>query len=242
MSNTQKVLIELVKYGLGLSDKLLLSNNVNWEELFQLAFEHRVCAIALDGIQRCYDNGCSIDIDEDTKLDWISEIKFQEADYIQQKKAIVSLAHFYHQHEIKMMVLKGYSLSLNYPKPSHRNCCDLDIYLFGNQKRADELLEKELGIKVDNDHHCHTVFKYNVVSVENHYDFLNVYSHRSTKKYDEHLKKLADTESVVHKIKNETIYLPTLVNCFEKWSLPCRQKTCDIFVGRKIQPISRRMS
>lgn len=37
-----------------------------------------------------------------------------------------------------MMVLKGYGLSLNYLKPSHRPCGDIDIWLFGKQKEADD--------------------------------------------------------------------------------------------------------
>lgn len=59
-----------------------------------------------------------------------------------------------------MMVLKGYGLSKNYPVPNHRPCGDMDIYLFGDQEKADKLIAEELGIKIDNSHHHHTVFQF----------------------------------------------------------------------------------
>lgn len=51
--------------------------------------------------------------------------------------------------------------------------------------------------KVDRSHHHHTVFHWNGISVENHYDFVNVYSHPCHKKIDQMLKKLAEKEESV---------------------------------------------
>lgn len=45
-----------------------------------------------------------------------------------------------------MVLLKGYCLSLNYPKPNHRPCGDIDIYLCGDGDKADDLLLSERGI------------------------------------------------------------------------------------------------
>jgi len=209
MSDIQKALIELIKYGLGNSDKPEIPAGFDWDALSQLAYQHRVGAIALDGLQRCYDEGVAVDVDVNTKLQWIGAVQQQEEEYEQQRHAIVSLAQFYQQHGIRMMVLKGYALSLNYPKPNHRNCCDLDIYLFGEQERADRLIEEEQGVKVDHEHHCHTVFTYMGVSVENHYDFLNVYSHRSTKKLNERLKEMANASQKEVETDGTKIYLPS---------------------------------
>lgn len=46
-------------------------------------------------------------------------------------QAVASLAGFYNAHGYKMMVLKGYACSLNWPRPEHRPCGDIDIWLFG---------------------------------------------------------------------------------------------------------------
>ena len=36
-------------------------------------------------------------------------------------------------------------MSLYYPIPSHRTCGDIDIYLYGDIDKSDEILEKEYG-------------------------------------------------------------------------------------------------
>lgn len=104
-----------------------------------------------------------------------------------------TLASWYWQHGISMMVLKGYGLSLNYPIPNHRPCGDIDIYLFGDQEKADKLLQEELGIKVDKSHHHHTVFSFQGETIENHYDFLNVHVRKSNVAIEKKLKEIAHT-------------------------------------------------
>ncbi len=86
-----------------------------------------------------------------------------------------------------MMVFKSFSCSLDCPKPNHRPCGDIDIWLFGDQKKADELI-KEKGSKVDNSHHHHTVFYWNGFMVEN---FVNVHAHQSSKELEVYLSNLA---------------------------------------------------
>ncbi len=208
MTDIEATLLRIIRYGLGGTIDPSISNGINWSEVLNLASMHGVAAIALDGIQRCMDENNPINIDLQTKLEWIGVTNQQEAECKRQENVIASLAGFYQQHDIRMMVLKGWGLSLNYPIPSHRPCSDLDIYLFGDQKRADQLIRKELGIDVDNGHHHHTVFVYQGVTVENHYDFLNVYSHRSTKKVEKILKDICSVEKKVTTIQGQDVYIP----------------------------------
>lgn len=209
MEKSVESLLEIVKYGLGNVSECHVPDHINWGEVLNLASMHGVAAIALDGIQRCMDESVPINIDLQTKLEWIGVTTQQEAEYKRQEKVIASLAQFYQQHDIRMMVLKGWGLSLNYPIPSHRPCSDLDIYQFGDQKKADEIIKKELGLDVDNGHHHHTVFIYHGVTVENHYDFLNVYSHRSTKKIEKRLKDICNVEKKVTIIQGQDVYIPS---------------------------------
>ena len=130
MSNTLEALGELIRYGLGLRNRCHIESFSNWEELYELALVQGVAAIALDGINRFFENGISLSIDFQTKMDWIGEVTQMEQRYQQYEKNIRKLGAFYLEHGIKMMVLKGYGLSLNYPIPSHRPCGDIDIYLF----------------------------------------------------------------------------------------------------------------
>lgn len=94
-----------------------------------------------------------------------------------------------------MLVLKGYACSLDWPKPEHRPCGDIDIWLFGKQKEADALMTKELGVKVDNSHHHHTVFNWRDFSVENHYDFVNVYARKSSAELEKIFKELGQDDT-----------------------------------------------
>lgn len=113
------------------------------------------------------------------RLQWAVTTEQVAQCYDYQKGVIGRLARFDAQHNIPMMLLKGYGLSLNYPVPQHRPCGDIDIWLYGRQEEADDLLRREKGIAIDEDKHHHTVFHVDGVMVENHYDFLNIHAHRS---------------------------------------------------------------
>lgn len=98
------------------------------------------------------------------------------------------MAAWYNGHGFKMMVLKGFACGLNWPRPEHRPAGDIDIWLFGEQKMADDCLFKEKGIKIDKSEHHHTVFYWKDFVIENHYDFLNIYQHSSSAKMEKILK------------------------------------------------------
>lgn len=203
------VIIELIKFGLGRSIVCSLTKEKDWPKVFETSLQHGIAAIAFDGISRCYKEKVDLSLDVNTKLEWISYLQQQEQAYHQQERLIEELADFYCQHGIRMMVLKGYGLSLNYPIPSHRPCTDLDIFLFGEQERGDQLLTDELGVKVDNSHHHHSVFIFKGLSVENHYDFLNVYSHLSNKKIEKRLKELAPNALCTKMSDGTEVLLPS---------------------------------
>lgn len=195
VKNEQSVLLELVKIGIGKDSNYKIPQSLDWQEIFDLAERQKVTAIALDGINRCFEKGVELDIDFQTKMDWIGAAQQVETYYQEHEKNISDLAQFYQEHGIKMMVLKGYGLSLNYPIPNHRAPGDIDIYLFGDYEKGDQLMESELGIKIDKSHHHHTVFTFQGESVENHYDFLNVHVRKSNQRMERKLKELAHRTS-----------------------------------------------
>ena len=216
MNNTQRVLLELVRIGIGKDSAYQITQGLDWQELFDLADRQKVTAIALDGINRCFEKGVKLDVDFQTKMDWIGAVRQIEALYQQHETNMRLLAQFYQKHGIKMMVLKGYGLSLNYPVPNHRAPGYIDIYLFGDYEKGDELLKNELGIEIDKSHHHHTVFTFQGESVENHYDFLNVHVRKSNQRMERKLKELAHRTSKDsnnnQELKNERISLKTNTN------------------------------
>lgn len=201
------------------------SQEIDWTEIKALADAHGLSAIVLDGLNTVQGEGLMVhgSMPQMMRLEWIGEV-FQNYEqlYKQYEKAISSLAGFYNQHGYKMMVLKGYACSLDWPKLEHRPCGDIDIWLFGQQKEADVLLEssefrdeslesvgKVKRIKVDNSHHHHTVFEWDGFSVENHYDFINVHHHKSNAQFEKILKQLGEDDSHTVEVDGDKVYLPS---------------------------------
>lgn len=197
--------ISLVRLGIGhYADAL--PQNIDWNELKALADEHGLSAVVLDGIEKLPDQQRPPKM---FLLEWIGET-LQDYDYRydQYRKAIAELAGFYNSHGYKMMVLKGYACSLDWPKPEHRPCGDIDIWQFGQQENADEALAKEEGVEIDASHHHHTVFYWRDFMVENHYDFINVHHHKSNAQVEKVLKELAQDDSHSVEVYGEKVYLP----------------------------------
>lgn len=199
--------LKLVRKGIGKDTEPIL-DSIDWGGVHALAQTQGLSAIVLDGINLMPDVSASMPIQ--MKLNWIGEVlQSYEGRYSTYEKSIGCLARFYAKHGIKMMVLKGYGLSLNYPTPMHRPCGDIDTWNFGKQKKADEILTKELGIKVDTSEHHHTVFNWQGNMVENHYDMLVKSAITTNKRLDAILKELAMDDSNFVEVSGGKVYLPS---------------------------------
>jgi hypothetical protein len=185
-------ILELIKVGLGKSDKLPYCDD--WHSLMVMSLQQGVPGITFDAIQSGFkvEEKESINLPTTVMMEWFGMVNQLARLYDINKKTTEKLGLFYAKHGIPMMLLKGYGLSLNYPNPRRRPSGDIDIYLFGEWKKADKLLAKEAHVKIDNSHHHHSVFHIERQMVENHYDFVNVHSHRSNRAIEEHFKELAN--------------------------------------------------
>lgn len=206
MSKKDTLFLELVSLGLGHATYTSFKR-ANWHAIKTLAEQQELYAVLLDGIERLPQYSRP---PQELLLEWIGEVlQGYEYRYEQYCKAISELVSFYNCHGLKMMVLKGYACCLDWPKPNHRPCGDIDIWLFGKQKEADALLAKEKGIKIDSSHHHHTVFEWDGFTVENHYDFVNVHARRSSADVERTFKELGMDDSNHVSISGEKVYLPT---------------------------------
>lgn len=107
------------------------------------------------------------------------------------------------------MVLKGYACSLDWPKPNHRPCGDIDIWLYGKLKEADKCIAREKQIQIDDSHHHHTIFNWNGFMVENHYDFKEVHRLKSNKELEIIFKDLAKNDDYFVDVNGARVYLPS---------------------------------
>ena len=206
---------------------LSLFSAVDWEAVKALAERQGLSGVVADGIE-CLPK--EVRPPKPVMLQLIGEV-LQNYEYRHElyRRAIAELAGFYNSHGFKMMVLKGYACALDWPKPEHRPSGDIDIWLFGEQKEADEVLAnadftnctdegsaedsvKKLPknrIEIDNSHHHHTVFYWRDFMVENHYDFINVHHHRSNAAFERILKGLGEDDSHWVELYGERVYLPS---------------------------------
>lgn len=202
----KQAFLTLVRLGIG-HRALFLPDGVNWVDLQALADEQGLSAVVLDGIDKLPSDKRP---PKQLALQWIGEtLQGFECRYERYCRTIAEMANWYREHGFKMMVLKGYGCSLNWPKPDHRPCGDIDIWLFGRQKEADALLSDELGVKIDSSHHHHTVFFWRDFLVENHYDFLNVHHHKSNVELEAILKDLGKDDSHFVELYGERVYIPS---------------------------------
>jgi len=205
VTKEQELLLALIRKGIGQRNITVDSDNVCWNTIIELSRKHDVATIIVDGINKCYEDGTKLTFDRPTKLKLIGIANKIEIRYQHLLDGATQLAHYYQKHQIRMMIIKGYGLALDYPIPHHRSSSDVDIYLLGDQKKGDQLVHDELGLKIDNSHHHHTVFNYKGVTFENHYDFLNVHGHRSNKRVEKKLKSLVS----VGFVKKDCFYFPS---------------------------------
>lgn len=208
----QETFLSLVRLGIGHS-VFYSHETIDWKALQTLAMEQGLYAIVLDGIEKL---PTSSRPPQELLLEWIGEVlQSYEYRYKQYCKGISELAYFYNSHGLKMMVLKGYACSLDWSKPEHRPCGDIDIWQFGKQKEADALIANELGIEIDNSQHHHTVFNWGDFIIENHYDFVNIHAHRSSVELEKIFKELGRDDSYFVEVKSTStdsvtnVYLPS---------------------------------
>lgn len=210
MTNSQLAFFVLVRAGIGHGANAL-PNSTDWESVRVIAVRQGLLAVAFDGLKCLSEEGYVQSLPLTEKLCWLGEVmQGYEQRYQLYKKAIAQLARFYSSQGFRMMLLKGYACCINWPKPDHRPCGDIDIYLFGQQKEADARMAQEFkNLKIDNSRHHHSVFNWQGFTVENHYDFMNVHHHKSNVEIEKVFKTLANDDSNVIQLEGEKVYLPS---------------------------------
>jgi hypothetical protein len=197
----------LVRQGLGTSNATLPSLKIDWDEIKSLAIQQELSAVVIDGVEKLISSNKP---SGDMLLEWIGEVlQDYEYRYESYRRTISEMAGFYNSHGYKMMVLKGYACSQDWPKPEHRACGDIDIWQFGKQKEADDVLSKEKGIKIDDSHEHHTVFLWHDFIVENHYDFIDIHHRKSSPQLEAILKQLGTDDGHYILVDGQRVYLPS---------------------------------
>ena len=218
MKKTDEILLSLIECGrCRITENCnFITENVNWISVFSLSNKHTVSALVADGLQYYLSSHPIVKLfaneplaDRMQRMQWLAQVVAYERMYAKYEKTMADLARMYANKGIRMMVLKGYGLSLDWPVPNHRPVGDLDVFLFGKWREADTLVAEEGGVKVDEGHEHHMVFKFKGILVENHYDFINTKAHRDAPMIEKRLKDLAVKGCQEIEVQGAKIYLPS---------------------------------
>lgn len=202
-------LLELLRILVGNGKPGEICDNVDWREVYEISQRMQLASVVFGGLHTIYDTEKNLRLGfsdpgfVDVRVQWMCSLQNGNAIYNKHKKVIQELGDFFSSYGLGMMLLKGYGLSLHYPIPEYRVSGDIDCFLFylNNPdsehqkipawKFGDMLIRSQKGIKIDNSVHHHSVFKYNGVYIENHFDFINVPSHRFNKEIESRFKELS---------------------------------------------------
>ena len=213
MDPTSLALLQLVRAGIHPDAELEpTSADVDWPAVSELASAQHVKAIAWDGYARLYEAGMvTVDMDrKKVKGPWLATVYLSfEKKYPEYRAKIGHLASILARNGIRMMVLKGYGLSLNYPVPEHRPCGDVDFWTFGEAVRADRVLEEELGVHLHGSPEHHTTFHFEEQYFEHHHNFVSAGAHPSNKVVEARLKELAMRGGETVDIDGHQVFLPS---------------------------------
>ena len=204
-----------------------------WRPFINFAAEQNCVAVALDGLVRLTDANPTMHLSLEKKdsLLWYSYAAKVKSHYDNVLRTTARLNNLFTANGIRMMVMKGYSLSLDYPEPHSRYGGDIDIYLFGDTKKGNAIIEKQLGLDVIL-HEKHDYFEMDGIHVESHYDFLN----------SKRIKSLQGIESKLSKYAADAVadpdgfcYLPS--SQFNAIYIPLHMAMHFVFRGAKISQL-----
>jgi hypothetical protein len=134
---------------------------IDWDVLMDKSSAHGLLAWVWDGICRL---PSELQPPRQQRINWgLSAQEVQER-YFLHKEKVLQMVDMCKANGMKLLLLKGIGLSRYYPKPSLRQSRDIDIYLFGDCERGNELLfngDVEL-------HGKHYVYCKNGLQIENH--------------------------------------------------------------------------
>jgi hypothetical protein len=169
-------LIALIRYGVlgDRPDMLLPSSQVDWDRMMDVASSQGILAWVWDGI-------CKLPKEfqppRQQAISWGLSAQEIWDRYNKQKHVLRQMIDICNQNNIRLLLFKGIALSELYPRPESRPSSDIDIYLFEDYLRGDQLFARENVTKTNK----RTGFDYKGVHIENHRIFLNTYTETQKK-------------------------------------------------------------
>ena len=163
-----RILLSLLRAGLqtgsGTEQLPGVIEEAQWNEVYRMASRHGILGIIWDGIRNLSAESL---IPRTLKLGWAYNTEIIGQRYDRQKKTAIEMAELLAREGISVLVFKGLSMSMYYPVPEHRECGDIDIWLFGQAEKGNRVA-KAAGAKVEKENSKHDIIYFHGVPFENH--------------------------------------------------------------------------
>lgn len=221
-----EMLFALLRLGLGTGSLETKANTkaleecspADWQDCYKEALNQGVAAIAWDGIAKLPKE---LQPPISTKIPWGVYTEQCEAKYRRYCRAVGELSALFAERGIAMVQIKGVGFASYYPKPSHREGGDIDIYTYSSNTakmshaQANALADSMMtdGMCRDEISYKHSKFYYKGIPVENHKCFLNVRNYRSAKHLEPLLLKLLNPVETTLPDGERSIQTPSLRFC-----------------------------
>lgn len=141
-------------------------DRVDWDSLMDVSSEQGVLAWVWDGI-------CKLPQEQQPpriqRINWSMSAQEIWDRYDKQQQLLNKLIDVCNHNDMRLLLLKGISLSQLYPKPKSRPCGDMDVYFFEDFDKFNQVMVAYFeGIEGH-----HAILYIDGIMVENHSDFLN---------------------------------------------------------------------
>jgi hypothetical protein len=142
----------------------------DWEQLFKLSVRQGVLLLAYGGLQRL---PIQLQPPHSLKLRWCVNVVKGNERYDHYKYVIGKLSSLLSENNIAPLIIKGITISKLYPVPYFRESGDIDIYISGKTKQADDLISSLATQKKEKGIPKHSTFILEGIPIENHYTFFD---------------------------------------------------------------------
>lgn len=122
--NTVGAFFALLRAGLWEGTDVNLNDNVNWDEVYQLAGEQSVIGVVLAGIE--YSN---VKPPQELLLQWIGQVQLLEQQNNAMNQFVADLIEKMRNAGINAILVKGQGIAQCYERPLWRSCGDIDVLL-----------------------------------------------------------------------------------------------------------------
>lgn len=144
MSETEKLLFELIMVAVGAKDRLSKHpNGTQWQELYQLAIKQSLVGFLFSGIEKLYKEDETMKPPTALFYSWIGNVTQIESQNRVLNQSTEIICRFFKDNGVRSCVLKGQGVAQLYPMPLRRQPGDIDLWVEGSRDGTIRFLNKQ---------------------------------------------------------------------------------------------------